>query len=169
MPEEAKKSTFKLKSGNSPLFKQMGSSPAKHGTTNDFLYGRNGHNPDIMEGSHEDWHTDRIKLTPEEKKEKGEVKEKPSPNKQKRVKRKTEVPSSGNTYVDEYSEKDLAKWKESKNATLRFLEKNTDESGKINPNADYLGEWKKQKIKQHLKEITKDAIKKSKDKNKPIV
>ena len=65
-------------------FKMMGSSPAKHGTTDDFLYGRSGHNPDIMEGKHEDWHTDKIekeKLA-KEKEEKTGVKKKPSPNKQ---------------------------------------------------------------------------------------
>ena len=65
-------SPFKMKG-----FPYAGKPPTKHGTTDDFLYGRNGHNPDIMEGSHEDWHTDRIELTPEEKKEKGET-----PNKQ---------------------------------------------------------------------------------------
>jgi len=53
-------------------FKMMGSSPAKHGTTDDFLYGKNGHNPDTMEGKHEDWHTDKIEAE----------KKKPSPNKQ---------------------------------------------------------------------------------------
>tara|TARA_R110002167_G_scaffold104750_1_gene269931 strand:+ start:169 stop:546 length:378 start_codon:yes stop_codon:yes gene_type:complete len=66
---------FKLKSGNTTSFKTMGGtekSPAKHGTTDDFLYGRNGHNPDIMEGKHEDWHTDKIEAE----------KKKPSPNKQ---------------------------------------------------------------------------------------
>ena len=62
---------FKLKSGNKPQFKQIGSSPAKHGTTDDFLYGRNGHNPDTMEGKHEDWHTDKIEAE----------KKKPSPAK----------------------------------------------------------------------------------------
>ena len=65
-------SPFKMKG-----FPYANKPPTKHGTTDDFLYGRNGHNPDIMEGSHEDWHTDRIELTPEEKKEKGET-----PNKQ---------------------------------------------------------------------------------------
>jgi len=53
-------------------FKMMGSSPAKHGTTDDFLYGKNGHNPDTMEGKHEDWHTDKIEAE----------KKKPSPAKQ---------------------------------------------------------------------------------------
>ena len=70
---------FKLKSGNTTSFKTMGGtekSPAKHGTTDDFLYGRNGHNPDIMEGKHEDWHTDKI----EAEKKKPE-KKKPSPAK----------------------------------------------------------------------------------------
>jgi len=47
-------------------------SPAKHGTTDDFLYGKNGHNPDTMEGKHEDWHTDKIEAE----------KKKPSPAKQ---------------------------------------------------------------------------------------
>ena len=68
------KTTMAYKQPSSGPFKMMGSSPAKHGTTDDFLYGRNGHNPDIMEGKHEDWHIDKIKLTPEEKIEKGEVK-----------------------------------------------------------------------------------------------
>ena len=67
---------FKLRSGNKPNFKNIGSSPAKHGTTDDFLYGRNGHNPDTMEGKHEDWHTRKME---EEKKE-------PSPNKQRKIK-----------------------------------------------------------------------------------
>jgi len=31
-------------------------SPAKHGTLEDFQYGRNGHNPDTMSAKHEDWH-----------------------------------------------------------------------------------------------------------------
>ena len=64
--------------GNSPAkdmktgkYEHSLESPAKHGTTDDFLYGRNGHNPDIMDNKHEDWHGDRIELTPEEKKEKG--------------------------------------------------------------------------------------------------
>ena len=61
---------FKLKSGNKTSFKNMGS-PTKHGTTDDFLYGENGHNPDIMEGKHEDWHTDKIEAE----------KKKPSPGK----------------------------------------------------------------------------------------
>tara|TARA_R110001592_G_scaffold162549_2_gene395804 strand:- start:53 stop:526 length:474 start_codon:yes stop_codon:yes gene_type:complete len=60
------------KQPSSGPFKMMGSSPAKHGTTDDFLYGKNGHNPDIMEGKHEDWHTDKIEAE----------KKKPSPNKQ---------------------------------------------------------------------------------------
>ena len=47
---------FTLKSGNKPSFKRMGSSPAKHGTTSDFHYGKNGHNPDIMDNKHEDFH-----------------------------------------------------------------------------------------------------------------
>lgn len=34
-------------------------SPINHGSTEDFQYGRNGHNPDIMEGKHEDWHGDK--------------------------------------------------------------------------------------------------------------
>ena len=134
-------------------FSGFKSSPAKHGTTDDFLYGKNGHNPDIMEGKHEDWHTDKIEAE----------KKKPSPNKQRRVKRKTTE-----DVAKKQREKDLAKWKENKNADLRFFEKNTDESGKINPDANYLGEWKKRKMKQHLKEIAEDAIKKSKDKSKPI-
>jgi len=50
-------------------------SPAKHGTTDDFLYGKNGHNPDTMEGKHEDWHTDKIEAE----------KKKPSPNKQQKL------------------------------------------------------------------------------------
>ena len=62
---------YKQKSGGLP-FKQLGSSPARHGTTDDFLSGENGHNPDVMEGKHEDWHTDKIEAE----------KEKPSPNKQ---------------------------------------------------------------------------------------
>ena len=65
---------FRLKSGNRTSFKTMGGSeksPAKHGTTDDFLYGRNGHNPDTMEGKHEDWHTDKIEAE----------KKKPSPGK----------------------------------------------------------------------------------------
>jgi len=55
-------------------FSGFKSSPAKHGTTDDFLYGKNGHNPDIMEGKHEDWHTNKIEAE----------KKKPSPNKQKK-------------------------------------------------------------------------------------
>tara|TARA_Y100001963_G_scaffold43258_1_gene60650 strand:- start:353 stop:3250 length:2898 start_codon:yes stop_codon:yes gene_type:complete len=30
--------------------------PMKHGTFEDFQYGRNGHNPDTMSAKHEDWH-----------------------------------------------------------------------------------------------------------------
>ena len=55
-------------------FSGFKSSPAKHGSTDDFLYGRNGHNPDTMEGKHEDWHTNKIEAE----------KKKPSPNKQKK-------------------------------------------------------------------------------------
>ena len=53
-------SAFKLKSGNTGSFKMMGSSPTKHGTTEDYQLGRNGHNPDTIESSHGDWHTDKI-------------------------------------------------------------------------------------------------------------
>jgi len=63
---------FKMKG---PMFFK---SALKHGSTEDFQYGRNGHNPDIMEGSHEDWHGD--KATAEEK---GEEFNTPPPNKQK--------------------------------------------------------------------------------------
>ena len=52
-------------------------SPAKHGTTMDFSYGRNGHHPDKMEASHEDWH--RAKAERQEKLKK----KKPSPAKMK--------------------------------------------------------------------------------------
>ena len=47
---------FKLKSGNKTSFKEMGSSPAKHGKFEDFQYGRKGHNPDTMSAKHEDFH-----------------------------------------------------------------------------------------------------------------
>ena len=70
-------------------------SPVKHGSLEDFQYGRKGHNPDTMSADHEDYHL----------KQSGE-----SPNKQKRVNKKT--PSNGN------SEKDLADWKKEKNITL---------------------------------------------------
>jgi len=60
---------FKMK--GSKFYGKGNQSPAKHGTTDDFLYGRNGHNPDTMSAMHEDWHGDKIKLTPEERKEKG--------------------------------------------------------------------------------------------------
>jgi len=53
-------------------FPMQGTSALNHGTTDDFLYGRNGHHPDKMEGKHEDSHTDKIEAE----------KEKPSPNKQ---------------------------------------------------------------------------------------
>ena len=39
------------KQPSSGPFKMMGSSPAKHGTTDDFLYGKNGHNPDIIKAN----------------------------------------------------------------------------------------------------------------------
>ena len=61
-------------------FKMKGSSlygsPAKHGTTMDFSYGRNGHHPDKMEGKHEDWHTAKIE------REKKLQEKKPSPMKE---------------------------------------------------------------------------------------
>ena len=59
-------------------FKMKGITPIKHGTTEDFLYGRKGHNPDIMEGSHEDWHSD--KAAAEEKGEKFNKPVPPDPN-----------------------------------------------------------------------------------------
>ena len=34
-------------------------SPLQHGTLEDFQSGKNGHNPDTMKGSHEDWHLDQ--------------------------------------------------------------------------------------------------------------
>tara|TARA_R100000541_G_scaffold21122_5_gene30936 strand:+ start:174 stop:620 length:447 start_codon:yes stop_codon:yes gene_type:complete len=74
---------YKMK--GSKFYGMGNSSPAKHGTTDDFLYGRNGHNPDIMEGKHEDWHTDKIEAE----------KKKPSPNKQK-VKIKDPRPKKDN-------------------------------------------------------------------------
>jgi len=67
---------YRMKSSGLP-FKELGSSPAKHGATDDFLYGRNGHNYDTMEGKHEDWHTDKIELAQKRKKKKQGVKEKP--------------------------------------------------------------------------------------------
>ena len=53
---------FNLKSGNATPFKLMGSSPAKHGTTSDFHYGKNGHNPDIMDNKHEDFHAKQAEM-----------------------------------------------------------------------------------------------------------
>ena len=45
----------------SPLKGLLKKSPARHGTTDDFLHGRNGHNPDTMSSKHEDWHADKSK------------------------------------------------------------------------------------------------------------
>jgi len=69
---------FKMRGSSlygSPM-KRKSCSPAKHGTTMDFSYGRNGHHPDKMEGKHEDWHTDKIE------REKKLQKKKPSPMKE---------------------------------------------------------------------------------------
>jgi hypothetical protein len=60
----------------SPM-KRKSCSPAKHGTTMDFSYGRNGHHPDKMEASHEDLH--RAQAERQEKLQK--QKKKPSPAK----------------------------------------------------------------------------------------
>jgi len=91
-----------------------------------------------------------------------------SPVKQKRVKRKPKYTVDGNTAEDvekEQREKDLAKWKENKNADIRFFEKHTGKDGKIDATSDdYMNEWKKRMILKHAKEV----VKKSKNKNKPI-
>tara|TARA_R110002012_G_scaffold23999_1_gene80876 strand:+ start:763 stop:1077 length:315 start_codon:yes stop_codon:yes gene_type:complete len=55
---------FKLKSGNKTNFKNMGSSPAKHGKFKDFQYGRKGHNPDTMSAKHEDFHAKQSDESP---------------------------------------------------------------------------------------------------------
>ena len=54
----SKPSGFGLRSGNKKgmPFKQMGSTPAKHGKSEDFQRGKKGHNPDTMSAEHEDFH-----------------------------------------------------------------------------------------------------------------
>ena len=85
---------FKMK--GSKFYGKGNSSPVKHGTTDDFLYGRNGHNPDTMEGKHEDWHTNKIEAE----------KKKPSSNKQK-VKIKDNI--GYDEQYDIYYDKDIQK------------------------------------------------------------
>ena len=64
-----KRSTFKMRSGNSTSFKMMGStSPVKHGKFEDFQYGKKGHNPDTMSAKHEDFHAKQSGKSPIEKK-----------------------------------------------------------------------------------------------------
>ena len=99
--------TYKQRSNGLP-FKQMGSTPAKHGTTDDFLYGRNGHNPDIMEGKHEDWHTDKIEAE----------KKKPSPNKQQKL--QGGIPSeTGDTNLSRLWKKSVKQDKKEKDEKLQ--------------------------------------------------
>ena len=101
------------KQPSSGSFKMMGSSPAKHGTTDDFLYGKNGHNPDIMEGKHEDWHTDKI----EAEKKKAE-KKKPSPNKQQKL--QGGIPSeTGDTNLGRLWKKSVRQDKKEKDEKLQ--------------------------------------------------
>ena len=108
-------------------------SPAKHGSLEDFQKGVNGHNPDTMSADHEDWHL----------KQSGD-----SPNKQKRVKKKT--PSSKN------SEKDLDQWQDNKNMMLRFLKKHTDKDGKITAtDDDWMNEVKRQAILERTRKVVK--------------
>ena len=80
-------------------FSGFKSSPAKHGTTDDFLYGRNGHNPDIMEGKHEDWHTNKIEAE----------KKKPSPNKQEGPIDEKQTKLQPSEHKDTYVTKDKSK------------------------------------------------------------
>ena len=118
---------YKMK--GSKFYGKGNSSPAKHGTTDDFLYGRNGHNPDTMEGKHEDWHTNKIEAE----------KKKPSPNKQK-VKIKDPRPkkddlaylegvdpfNKGEMALARYKkykrQEDLKKWRKSSEEILNWVD-----------------------------------------------
>ena len=50
------------------------SSPAKHGSLEDFKRGRNGHNPDTMSAKHEDFHLKQSKDSPNKQQKGGGTK-----------------------------------------------------------------------------------------------
>jgi len=49
-------------------------SPNKHGSLEDFQYGRNGHNPDTMSAEHEDFHLKQSKESPNKQQKGGGTK-----------------------------------------------------------------------------------------------